>query len=128
MLEQVRAPRFSAMDTMNFWIEGSRAELEETLPGVDCLVINDDELASSPGSRTWCAPPAMCAFGPTTVIVKRGEHGAVLFDEAGVFAPPAFPLREVQDPTGAGDSFAGGFMGYARRGRGSRSLTPCDAR
>ncbi len=117
VLEQTRAPRFSAMDTMNFWIEGSRAELEKTLAGVAGLVINDEEARQLTGkSNLVHAADAIRALGPTTVIVKRGEHGALLFDEAGVFAAPAFPLREVQDPTGAGDSFAGGFMGALASG------------
>jgi len=117
VLEQARAPRFSAMDTMNFWIEGERAELEKTLARVAGLVINDDEARQLTGeSNLVRAADAIRALGPTTVIVKRGEHGALLFDEAGVFAAPAFPLREVQDPTGAGDSFAGGFMGALASG------------
>jgi sugar/nucleoside kinase (ribokinase family) len=122
VLEQVRAPHFTAMDTMNFWIEGSRPELEKTLARVAGLVINDDEARQLTGeSNLVRAADAIRALGPTTVIVKRGEHGALLFDEAGVFAAPAFPLREVQDPTGAGDSFAGGMMGALASGG---SLSP----
>jgi hypothetical protein len=99
------------MDTMNF-DRGARAELEKMLARVNGLVINDDEARQLTGeSNLVRAADAIRALGPSTVIVKRGEHGALLFDEAGVFAAPAFPLREVQDPTGAGDSFAGGFMG-----------------
>ena len=117
VLEQTRAPRFSAMDTMNFWIEGERAELEKTLSRVAGLVINDEEARQLTGvSNLVRAADAIRALGPTTVIVKRGEHGALLFDDAGVFAAPAFPLLEVQDPTGAGDSFAGGFMGALASG------------
>jgi sugar/nucleoside kinase (ribokinase family) len=112
VLEQTRAPRFSAMDTMNFWITGARAELEKTLARVNGLVINDEEARQLTGeSNLVRAADAIRALGPSVVIVKRGEHGALLFDDAGVFAAPAFPLREVQDPTGAGDSFAGGLMG-----------------
>jgi len=112
VLEQARAPIFSAMDTMNFWITGSRAELEKTLARVAGLVINDEEAQQLTGEANLVrAADAIRALGPTTVIVKRGEHGALLFDEDGIFAAPAFPLREVRDPTGAGDSFAGGFMG-----------------
>jgi len=112
VLEQARAPIFSAMDTMNFWITGSRAELEKTLARVAGLVINDEEAQQLTGETNLVrAADAIRALGPTTVIVKRGEHGALLFDEDGIFAAPAFPLREVRDPTGAGDSFAGGFMG-----------------
>jgi len=117
VLEQVRAPRFSAMDTMNFWIEGARAELEKTLAKVGGLVVNDDEARQLTGqSNLVRAADAIRALGPGIVIVKRGEHGALLFDEEGVFAAPAFPLREVQDPTGAGDSFAGGLMGALAAG------------
>jgi sugar/nucleoside kinase (ribokinase family) len=112
-LEQVRAPRFTAMDTMNFWIDGTPAELRRTLARVNGLVINDEEARQLTGeSNLVRAATAIHALGPKVVIVKRGEHGALLFDDAGIFSAPAFPLREVQDPTGAGDSFAGGFMGY----------------
>jgi sugar/nucleoside kinase (ribokinase family) len=112
VLEQTRAPRFSAMDTMNFWIEGARAELEKTLAVVGGLVINDEEARQLTGeSNLVRAADAIRALGPRVVIVKRGEHGALLFDDSGVFAAPAFPLREVRDPTGAGDTFAGGLMG-----------------
>jgi sugar/nucleoside kinase (ribokinase family) len=117
VLAQARAPRFSAMDTMNFWIEGERKELEATLSRVAGLVINDEEARQLTGIANLVgAADAIRRLGPSTVIVKRGEHGALLFDEAGVFAAPAFPLREVQDPTGAGDSFAGGFMGALASG------------
>jgi len=110
VLEQTRAPRFSAMDTMNFWITGARAELEKTLAVVKGLVINDEEARQLTGEANLVrAADAIRALGPRVVIVKRGEHGALLFDEDGIF--PAFPLREVRDPTGAGDAFAGGLMG-----------------
>jgi len=112
VLEQTRAPRFSAMDTMNFWITGARAELEKTLAVVNGLVINDEEARQLTGEANLVrAADAIRALGPRVVIVKRGEHGALLFDEEGIFAAPAFPLREVRDPTGAGDAFAGGLMG-----------------
>ncbi len=110
--EQVRAPRFSAMDSMNFWIERTRDELAQTLACVHGLVINDEEARQLTGeSNLVRAALAIRDLGPGVVIVKRGESGALLFDDAGIFAAPAFPLREVQDPTGAGDSFAGGLMG-----------------
>ena len=112
VLEQTRAPRFSAMDTMNFWITGARAELEKTLAVVKGLVINDEEARQLTGEANLVrAADVIRALGPRVVIVKRGEHGALLFDEDGIFAAPAFPLREVRDPTGAGDAFAGGLMG-----------------
>ena len=116
VLEQVREPRFVAMDTMDFWIEGTRDELEKTLARVDGLVINDREARQLTGEYNLVqAAAAIRELGPRLVIIKRGEHGALLFDEAGIFAAPAFPLREVQDPTGAGDSFAGGLLGALAR-------------
>ena len=112
VLEQVRSPRFSAMDTMNFWIEGARPELEKTLARVGGIVINDEEARQlTRESNLVRAAQAIHALGPKVVIVKRGEHGALLFDRDGIFSAPAFPLPEVVDPTGAGDSFAGGFIG-----------------
>ena len=119
VLEQARAPRFTAMDTMDFWIEGTREELERTLARVDGLVINDQEARQLTGERNLVrAVAAIRSLGPRIVIIKRGEHGALLFDQEGIFSAPAFPLREIQDPTGAGDSFAGGFVGaLAREGK-----------
>ncbi|MEE8557236.1 MAG: PfkB family carbohydrate kinase, partial [Myxococcota bacterium] len=116
VLGQARAPRFRAMDTMNFWIETTPTELGQTLAGVDALVINDEEARQLTGSYNLViAAEEIQRRGPRIVIIKRGEHGAILFDEAGIFTAPAFPLREVQDPTGAGDSFAGGFIGALAR-------------
>jgi sugar/nucleoside kinase (ribokinase family) len=112
VLTQTRGPRFSAMDTMNFWIEGARDELQKTLAVVKGLVINDEEARQLTGeSNLVLAADKIRTMGPRVVIVKRGEHGALLFDDDGIFAAPAFPLREVRDPTGAGDVFAGGLMG-----------------
>ncbi len=112
VLEQARAPRFAAMDTMNFWIEGTPEELHKTLSRVDGLIINDEEAQQLTGETNLVlAAERIRALGPHTVVIKRGEHGALLFDSEGIFAAPAFPLREVRDPTGAGDTFAGGFMG-----------------
>lgn len=119
VLEQVRRPRLVVMDTMNFWIDSARAELERTLSLVDALVVNDGEarqLARTP--NLVAAARAIQRMGPRTVIVKKGEHGALLFAGDRVFSAPAYPLEEVFDPTGAGDTFAGGFCGYlARAGR-----------
>lgn len=119
VLEQARAPVFTAMDTMNFWIEGTPAELREVLARVEGLIINDEEACQLTGERNLVlAAEAIHALGPRTVIIKRGENGALLFEGGVIFTAPAFPLREVRDPTGAGDSFAGGFMGaLARDGR-----------
>jgi len=119
VLEQVRKPRLIACDTMNFWIERTPKELRRTLERVNLLVINDEEARQLAGEHNLVrAAKAVLRMGPTSVIVKRGDSGALLFQEHGVFAAPAFPLEDVVDPTGAGDSFAGGFMGYlARVGR-----------
>jgi sugar/nucleoside kinase (ribokinase family) len=112
VLDQVRAPRFVACDTMNFWIQGKPEALRRTLSRVDCVMINDGEARLLSGERNLPrAARAIRALGPKQVVIKRGEYGALVFDDD-VFAVPAFPLEEVHDPTGAGDSFAGGFMGY----------------
>ena len=107
-------PRLVAMDTMNFWIEGRLEALKQVLAHVDLLVINDEEarLLSRGAHSLPRAVQQIRELGPRTIIVKRGDSGALLFHESGVFAAPAYPLDEVIDPTGAGDTFAGGFMGY----------------
>ena len=114
VLHQVRGtPRLVAMDTMNYWIERTNAELRETLKYVDVLMINDAETRQLSNEHNLLrAARKIFKMGPSTLIVKRGEYGAMLVDKAGVFCVPAFPLEEPHDPTGAGDSFAGGFMGY----------------
>jgi sugar/nucleoside kinase (ribokinase family) len=112
VLEQADTKVFAAMDTMNFWIDSTREELVATLGQVDGLIINDEEAQQLTGeSNLVHAAEAIRRLGPRNVVIKRGEHGALLFDEAGIFAAPAFPLPHVVDPTGAGDTFAGGFMG-----------------
>lgn len=114
--EQVAGPRLTAADTMNFWIEGKRGELQQTLAGVDLLVINDAEarmLAREPSLPL--AARKIREMGPDSLIVKRGEYGVALFGASDTFAAPAFPVEEVLDPTGAGDSFAGGLMGHLAR-------------
>ncbi len=116
VVEQTASPRFVAMDSMNLWIDTTRAELLEVLRRVDCAVLNDEEaLQLTEESNLVRAAEGIRELGPSTVIIKRGEHGALLFDAEGIFAAPAFPLREVVDPTGAGDCFAGGFMGSLAR-------------
>jgi sugar/nucleoside kinase (ribokinase family) len=113
VLRQVRRPSLVGCDTMNFWIEGKPQALAATLAEVDVLVINDSEareLAHEPNLVRAAA--AIRAMGPKTLIVKRGEFGAAAFGAAMPFAVPALLLDQVQDPTGAGDSFAGGMMGY----------------
>jgi sugar/nucleoside kinase (ribokinase family) len=101
------------MDTMNYWISGSNADLRETLKHVDVLMINDSETRELSNEYNLLrAAKLIFKMGPTALVVKRGEYGAMMVDKHGVFAIPGFPLEEPHDPTGAGDSFAGGFMGY----------------
>jgi sugar/nucleoside kinase (ribokinase family) len=114
VLQQVKErPKLAALDTMNYWIERSNGELRETLKHVDILMINDSETRElSSEHNLMRAAKHIFKMGPTTLVVKRGEYGAMMVDKRGVFCVPAFPLEEPHDPTGAGDSFAGGFMGY----------------
>jgi sugar/nucleoside kinase (ribokinase family) len=113
VLEQVPEARLVAADTMNFWIEGRRADVERLLTRVDALVINDEEARQLSGSASlWRAAGEICALGPSHVVIKKGEHGALLFGPDGIFSVPGLPLEEIADPTGAGDAFAGGFVGY----------------
>jgi sugar/nucleoside kinase (ribokinase family) len=118
VLEQVGGARFTACDTMNFWISGKPDELRHTLSRADALLLNDSEARELSGE--WNIVKAIQRIhdlGPKVVVVKRGEHGAILSTGGRFFFSPAFPLEAVRDPTGAGDSFAGGFMGYlSRRG------------
>ena len=118
VLDQVRAPRLIGMDTMNFWIDGpKRPSLMKVLERVDMLFVNDAEARSLSGeSNIVKAARAIQRMGPKRVAIKRGEYGALIFDEQEhIFYAPAYPLEDVYDPTGAGDSFAGGFMGYLAR-------------
>ncbi|MEJ2193152.1 MAG: PfkB family carbohydrate kinase [Nitrospirota bacterium] len=113
VLGQVQSPSLVAMDTMNFWIEGKRDSLMETLKFVDILIINDAEARQLTGEANLVkAAQGILAMGPKTLVVKRGEYGVLVFHEHTIFSAPAYPLEEVYDPTGAGDTFAGGFMGY----------------
>ena len=113
VLKQVKKPDLIACDTMNFWIEGKRDSLLETLKLVDILLINDGEARELSGEPNLVkAANIILSYGPKTLIVKRGEYGALMFKDSRIFAAPAYPLEAVFDPTGAGDCFAGGFMGY----------------
>jgi sugar/nucleoside kinase (ribokinase family) len=113
VLDQVERPRLVACDTIGFWIEGKPAELRRTLERVDVLLVNDAEARQLSGEWNVAkAARAIRAMGPRTLVLKKGEHGVLMFSEAGTFAAPAYPLEAVFDPTGAGDSFAGGFVGY----------------
>lgn len=113
VLKQVRNPKLVACDTMNFWIEGKRDQLVKTLAHVDVLIINEGEvrqLADEPNLQK--AAKAILSMGPKTLVIKRGEYGVIMYSEHSVFSAPAVPLEEVFDPTGAGDTFAGGFFGF----------------
>jgi len=113
VLEQVERPRVVACDTMNFWITGKPEELRKTLERVDILLINDAEARQLSGEWNIVkAARAIRAMGPRTLVLKKGEHGVLMFSDHGSFAAPAYPLEDVFDPTGAGDTFAGGFVGY----------------
>ena len=113
VLEQSKQPKFVACDTMNFWISGERAALVRLLERVDMLLLNDEEARQLSGEANLpAAARAIRKLGPRAVVIKRGDAGALLFHEGGVFAAPAFPIENVVDPTGAGDSFGGGFMGW----------------
>jgi sugar/nucleoside kinase (ribokinase family) len=113
VLQQTRQPKLVAADTMNFWIEREPAALGEMLRRIDLLVINDEEARQLSGVHNLVRAAAdIRKRGPKALVVKRGEFGALLFDDAGTFFVPAYPLEEVLDPTGAGDSFAGGLLGY----------------
>ncbi len=118
VLDQVRAPRFVACDTMNFWISSKRESLLRTLRRVDMLFVNDAEVRQLAEEHNVVkAARRVLSLGPRAVVVKRGEYGALFFSGEEVFAASAYPLQAVFDPTGAGDSFAGGFMGYVARSR-----------
>lgn len=118
VLAQVDRPRFVAADTMNYWIEGTPDDLRGVLRRIDGLLINDEEARELAGeSNLVKAARAICGMGPRLLVIKRGEHGVLMTREDGFFAAPAMPLDTVVDPTGAGDTFAGGFMGYLASAR-----------
>ena len=113
VIEQLKAPKLVACDTMNYWIGDYNASLRKTLARVDLLSVNEAEARQLAETHNLLkAAEVIRAMGPKRLVIKRGEYGALLFDEAGVFALPGFPLETVCDPTGAGDTFAGGLMGY----------------
>ncbi|NOQ83755.1 MAG: sugar kinase [Myxococcales bacterium] len=113
VLDQVENPTLVIADTMNLWIDTALDPLKKLLKRVDILVINEEEGRQLTGfHHPLAVAEALRALGPETVIVKRGEYGALLFLEEDIFCAPAYPLKSVSDPTGAGDAFAGGFLGY----------------
>nr|WP_308477943.1 PfkB family carbohydrate kinase [Nannocystis radixulma] len=114
---QMQRPRLVGLDTMNLWISIANDDLKAVLKNVDVLTLNDEEARQLSGEHNIVkAARAVRALGPRNVVIKRGEYGALLFDADGeMFSAPALPLEDVVDPTGAGDSFAGGFMGWLAR-------------
>ncbi len=119
VLQQVESPQLIACDTMNYWIENEFQALEELLKKVDILVINDFETREIAKEYNLIkAARKILNMGPDCLIVKRGDYGALMCSKEGFFWAPAYPLEDVQDPTGAGDSFAGGFMGYIAKCHG----------
>jgi sugar/nucleoside kinase (ribokinase family) len=111
--EQCTEARFVALDSMNLWIETARDSLIETIRGVDCLLLNDAELRELTAEPNFVrAASQVREWGPRVVVAKQGQYGALMVTDEGFFALPAYPLETVVDPTGAGDSFAGGLMGY----------------
>jgi sugar/nucleoside kinase (ribokinase family) len=113
VLDQISKPRLVVGDTMNYWIESTPQELVETLKVIDVLILNDSEarlLTREPNLTK--AARVIRGMGPRIVIIKKGEHGALLVTEETIFSAPAYPLENLYDPTGAGDSFAGGFIGW----------------
>lgn len=113
VLDQVKKPKISAMDTMNFWISSKKDQVIEVMRRVDVVLINEGEARQLTGEALLVkAARTILSYGPRLVVIKRGEYGALLFANDHVFSAPGLPLEKIMDPTGAGDSFAGGFMGY----------------
>ena len=114
VLDQVNvSEKCIILDTMNFWMDNALTELMKVIKRVDIIIINDEEaLQLSKKDTLFAAANEILSFGPKQIVIKKGEHGAMLFDESQFFTVPAFPVKKVIDPTGAGDTFAGGFAGY----------------
>lgn len=114
VLDQVKAPKFVGMDTMNFWISSKLSDLKKTLSRVDVVLINEGEAKMLTGAKNAIeAAPKVCEMGPQAIVIKRGEYGFMMYSKGeGYFILPAVPVADVVDPTGAGDTFAGGFFGY----------------
>jgi sugar/nucleoside kinase (ribokinase family) len=124
VLDQIEQPRLVVGDTMNFWITGKNTELRATLKRLDVLILSDSEAHMLSGTRNLIAAgKEILKMGPRAIVIKKGEHGAVLFSDGIIYNAPAYPLEEVYDPTGAGDAFAGGFIGYLAK---AGSLSPSD--
>jgi len=117
VLKQIRKPRFIIADTMDLWINVALADLKKVIRRVDLLTLNESEARHLTGERMLIkAARKLLGWGPQYILIKKGEHGAVLFSKRGTFLMPAYPLEEVNDPTGAGDTFAGGFIGQLAAG------------
>lgn len=116
VIEQMNSPKLMVLDTMNFWMDSALDDLKKVISKVDVITINDEEARQLSGEYSLVtAAKSIMEMGPKYVVIKKGEHGALLFGDDDVFYAPAMPLREVFDPTGAGDTFAGGFTGYLAR-------------
>jgi fructose-1-phosphate kinase PfkB-like protein len=116
VLDQMSDPALVVMDTMNFWMDSAMDELKKVITRVDILCVNDAEARQLSGQHSLVkAANTILEMGPKYLVVKKGEHGALLFSEDRVFFAPAMPLEDIIDPTGAGDTFAGGFIGYLAR-------------
>ncbi|MFV9483616.1 PfkB family carbohydrate kinase [Christiangramia sp. ASW11-125] len=116
VLEQVEKPKLVVLDTMNFWMDNTPQDLDKVIAKVDVITINDEEARQLSGEYSLVkAARKIAEMGPKYIVIKKGEHGALLFHEDQIFHAPALPLEEVFDPTGAGDTFAGGFIGYLAR-------------
>lgn len=128
ILRQVRGPKLVALDTMNYWIENDREALREVIGKVDVLLVNEGEVRMLTGEYNLVkAAHTVMGWGPMRVVIKRGEYGVLHLSDGAIFAAPAYPLETIFDPTGAGDSFAGGFMGYLAS-RDGTDLTEMDYR
>lgn len=129
VLDQIQSPRLVACDSMNFWITGKPDELKKTLRRVDILSINEGEAYLLSGTRNIVKAAEMIrAMGPSVLVIKRGEYGSMLFTPNSTFIAPAFPTQTVVDPTGAGDSFAGAFMGFLAEAGAHRDMLKSDPR
>jgi sugar/nucleoside kinase (ribokinase family) len=118
LLSHIRSPRLVAMDSMNFWIDHKRRELVRLLKKIDIYVANDQEARSLSGETNLVkAAKALAKRGPKMILIKKGEHGVLFYTKDFIFSLPAYPVETVVDPTGAGDTFAGGFMGYLARSK-----------
>jgi sugar/nucleoside kinase (ribokinase family) len=128
LLSQVRKPKLVALDTMNYWIENSPGQLREAIGKADIVIFNESEMREISGEYNLVkAARTVMGWGPSRVVIKRGEYGVLHLSDGTMFAAPAYPLETIFDPTGAGDSFAGGFMGYLASRDGSE-ITDMDYR